>query len=298
MKLPLIISANLMVLAFFVSHCNNITGSTFDSAYVDYDYQRTGYKFYEPAKQMELHNDLVEISGLGVVDDNTLAAVEDETGHVYLLSTEDGSVLRKIKFGKQGDYEGVELIGDDVYVLKSNGTLYSFKLTRQDEVEAREIETVFSSKNDLEGLGHDGQSLLIACKASGNIDGNKVKGKAVYRYYIPGSKLITKEVVDIEKDQLSAFVNDRSYFNEIRQFDPSAIAKHPISKDIYILSADHILVILSADYQLKEVVKLDKNIYKQPEGISFASDGTMYISNEGKGGKATLVKLLYNNIKK
>lgn len=298
LKIPLIISVNFLLLSFFVSHCNTITESEFDSTYVDYDYQKAPYQFYEPTKEITLHSDLAEISGLGVVDDKTLAAVEDESGYVYLLSADDGNILSKIKFGKQGDYEGVEVIGDQVYVLKSNGTLYAFRLTSEGQVEAEEIETMFSKNNDTEGLARDGESLLIACKASGDIDGNEVQGKAVYRYHIPTSKTMTKEMVDLEEDDLTNFVKQRIYFNKIRQFDPSAIAIHPLSNDIYILSADHILVVLDTDYQLKEIVKLDKSIYKQPEGISFAPDGTMYLSSEGGGGSGRLFKLLYNSIEK
>lgn len=296
-KTPLFIISLILLLGVLFSNCSQVGESSYDSVYLDYNYQKLGYHFFEPDDQTSLHNDLREISGLAMVDDMTLTAVEDERGYLYLISAKDGRMMSKIKFGKRGDYEGVEVIGSKVYVMKSNGKLYSFDLTDNDQVEAQETETTFSSKNDVEGLAYNGQFLLIACKGSGDIDGNKVKGKGVYQYYLQSAKTVTNELVDIEKGDLEDFIKSRAFFNRIDDFDPSAIAVHPITHDIYILSADKVLVILTPEYQLKEVVKLDPRIYRQPEGMCFASDGTLFIANEGDGGRGRLIKLLFNTAK-
>ena len=44
------------------------------------------------------------------------------------------------------------------------------------------------------------------------------------------------------------------------------------------------------------MIKLKKKIHEQPEGIVFAQDGTMYISNEGKEGKGKIYKFAYNEV--
>ena len=44
---------------------------------------------------------------------------------------------------------------------------------------------------------------------------------------------------------------------------------------------------------MRHMVKLKKKIHEQPEGIVFAQDGTLYISNEGKDGKAKIYKFAY-----
>lgn len=297
LKIPLFIIGLILLLGVLFSNCGVVGESSYDSVYLDYNYQELGYQFFEPDEQTSLHNDLREISGLATVDDMTLAAVEDERGYLYLISAKDGRMKSKIKFGKRGDYEGVEVIGSKVYVMKSNGKLYSFDLTDDDQAQAQEIETAFSSKNDVEGLAHNGQFLLVVCKGSGDIEGNKVKGKGVYQYYLQSEKTVTNELMDIEKEDLEDFIKSRAFFNKIKDFDPSSIAVHPITKDIYILSADQVLVALTPEYQLKEVVKLDPKLYRQPEGMCFTSDGTMFISNEGDGGRGRLIKLLFNTAK-
>jgi uncharacterized protein YjiK len=38
------------------------------------------------------------------------------------------------------------------------------------------------------------------------------------------------------------------------------------------------------------MVKLRSKVHAQPEGICFSPDGTLYISNEGDGGDATILQ--------
>ena len=74
-------------------------------------------------------------------------------------------------------------------------------------------------------------------------------------------------------------------------FSPSAIAVHPKTGQMYVLSSvGKILVVLDAKGNVQKVEKLDKSEYRQPEGLCFAKDGTMYMSSEGKGGKARIYR--------
>lgn len=266
-----------------------------DSTYIDYDEAALGYKFYEPTLDLKLEDELEETSGLAYVDRSTLATIEDENGDLYLIDSQTGETKRKIKFHKDGDYESVEIVNQTVYVMKSNGDLYYFEMPDEDEVDAEEVDTEFSSKNNLEGMGYDGEKLLIACKNSGDVDDNEVDGKAVYSFDLSEKKVSKKEAFSITEDELDAFIKDRKYFDNVKDFDPSGIAVHPITGDIYLLSADHVLVVFTKNYELKEVVKLDDDIYRQPEGICFAPDGTLYISSEGAGKSAKLFQLLYQD---
>ena len=69
-------------------------------------------------------------------------------------------------------------------------------------------------------------------------------------------------------------------------FGPSGIAIHPKTREIYIISSvGKLLVILDKKGNLKYFEKLNADIFKQPEGICFEQDGTLYISSEGKSGK-------------
>jgi len=74
-------------------------------------------------------------------------------------------------------------------------------------------------------------------------------------------------------------------------FQPSGIAVHPVSNEYYIVaSVGKLLIVLGRDFEILSITKLDKRFFKQPEGICFDESGTLFISNEGKGSKATILK--------
>ena len=256
---------------------------------MDYDEAKVPYKLYEPDAEYSLDHDLEEISGLSVVSEGELAAIEDENGILYLLNAKNGKVIRKIKFAKDGDYEALEVVHGRAYIAKSNGDIYSFDISGEDEIEADEVDTEFSSHNDIEGMTALGAKLLISCKGQGELDDNDVEGKAVY-IYNPETKSLEDHAFNYKEKDLEDLIAGRKFFNKIHHFDPSAIAIHPITSDVYWLSADKILVVLTDDYKLKEIIKLDGRKFRQPEGICFSKDGTLYISSEGNGGDGKIFK--------
>ena len=78
------------------------------------------------------------------------------------------------------------------------------------------------------------------------------------------------------------------------KFDPSAAAINPVNKKLYILSsAGNLLVIADNRGKPLEAYNLNPNNHPQAEGIAFAPNGDMYISNEGKYGKPTLLLFRY-----
>ncbi|MBK7408618.1 MAG: SdiA-regulated domain-containing protein [Saprospirales bacterium] len=78
-------------------------------------------------------------------------------------------------------------------------------------------------------------------------------------------------------------------------FAPSALAIHPLTGHLYLLSSvGKLLVVLDRETgAIIYVQKLKKSVHPQPEGICFDPDGTMYISNEGKDGNGLIHKFAY-----
>lgn len=283
---------SLLFVASLSTNCNTFIAERTDSVYMDYDYDKLGYKLYAPMAKHFLPYDLEEISGLSYYKDGLLAAVEDEDGILFLIETKSGEIAKKIEFGDSGDYEGVEIIDDHVFVLDSDGDIFDFRLSDGD-IDVDKEETELSASNDTEGLGRLGNDLLIALKGSGDIDDNKVDGKAIYRYSVFKRKIYEKEFLSIDEERLNEFISKRKYFNKVNDFDPSGIAVHPITNDIYLLSADKVIVVFNQEKNIKEVIRLNPITYNQAEGICFAPDGTLYISSEGDGGKGKLMTIKY-----
>jgi len=271
------------------------------------DYQFP-YQANEPGQSWELPSKLVEISGLSYADKNRLACVQDERGNIYIFNLESGEVEERIDFGGAGDYEGIEIIEDDAWVIKSNGTLYKVKNYLEDaEPKVKEYPTALSKKNDVEGLAYHpvNKNLLIACKGHPFVDKKEGKGfRAIYSFNRETKKIDMEPFLLIEMDAIKYYKNYNTmtqpgvellaYFDSSKgdlSFQPSGIAIHPISGNIYILgSVGNLLLVFSREHQVLAMIDLRSKIHPQPEGICFDPDGTMYISNEGDGGNGTILK--------
>lgn len=255
----------------------------------------------------KLPKELREISGMSFLSKKKLYCVQDEKGIVYIYDLKKNVVHEKIHFGKNDDFEGVTAAGENLYALKSNGTLFKIQnFKHDDKAKAMKINTFLNKKFDCEGLCFDKKNnqLLVACKGSPN---EKKFYKYVYCFDIKTQKLIKKPYLKIRIDDVHAMKKSSNtqkiYDKAIHKaggnntvFNPSGIAVHPITNDIYILSAEgNTLVVMNEKKKMIYAVHLKKSLFMQPEGITFGSNGTMYISNEGHGQKATVKSFKYNS---
>jgi uncharacterized protein YjiK len=269
------------------------------------------YRLLKPDKQQFLPPKLNEISGLSIMDTKRFACVQDEKGNIYVLNFITAEIEKKINFADDGDFEGIALVGDTAWALKSNGSLYRVKdfMKGEEVLRAKKFETDLSKKNDCEGLAFDeiNNRLLIACKGHPYIDSKKGSHKkAIYKFDLEKNKLNKDPVfiLDLEKiknfreyntmtklgiDLLSAFDENKGDVT----FQPSDLAVHPITQNIYVLGAvGDMLIVLNPEGEILLMVDLHDVLFKQPEGICFDKDGTLYISNEGGEGRATILKYI------
>ncbi len=264
------------------------------------------YNLQKPDKIWRPSHKLREISGLSFASPDKIASIQDEKGYLFLLDTIKGKTSEKIKFAKDGDYEGVEIVGDDAWIIKSNGDLYQLK-NYKTKRQSFKHKTPLSKHNNVEGLAYDASdnSLLIACKGYPFLKKQK-RGKAfktVYKFDLNRKQLIEKPFLLLSLDSLKKYkyysksdemgIKVVSKINESEgdpTFQPSAIAIHPLTKNIYILSSvGKTLLVVDTEGQLKLMMKLNPEWHPQPEGICFEPNGTLYISNEGKKSRAKII---------
>jgi hypothetical protein len=78
------------------------------------------------------------------------------------------------------------------------------------------------------------------------------------------------------------------------EFKPSAAGINPVNGKLYIIaSVGKLLAVYDKDMKLESVFHLDPVLYNQPEGLTFAPNGDLYISNEGGEGIARIYKFNY-----
>lgn len=266
------------------------------------------YEMDKPEKSWELPKKLVEISGLSFIDKNRLACVQDEKGNIYIFNLKTGEVEKKIKFSSDGDYEGIEIIKNDAWILKSNGTLFKVKNYFKDkEPTTKKYTTVLTNKNDAEGLTYDpiNNTLLIACKGHPFVDDKEGKEfKAIYSFSLKTKELELEPFLFIEMDTIKFYKNYNTmtrmgvelmaYFDSSKgdvSFQPSGIAIHPMSGNLYILaSVGNLLTVFSREGEMLALIDLITKTHPKPEGICFSPNGTLYIASEGDNNYGTISK--------
>lgn len=249
-----------------------------------------GYNF-ELGQKVFLPDVLHEISGIAFPHekDDLIYAVEDESGKVYSFPPTEPSLRREVVFAGPGDYEGVAINEGLVWVLKSNGTLYSFPLDQTNQKKANGVKEAKNviPKGEYESLAASDGLLYVICKDCPIDKGSTLTSGYVLEYSEKGD--VTKKAefkLDAEKINQKASLKGK-------RIRPSALTQHPSTKQWYILSSiDKMLVVADENWQIVDAYSLNPKLFNQPESIAFDSQKNLYIGNEGgdKTRKSTLLK--------
>ena len=267
-----------------------------DSVYLVMSNDNILYDLTNPAEMFELPGELEEISGLTFYRNNQIMCIQDEDGKAFIYDTFSKNIIYEEKFDKDDDYEGVEIVDRFVYVVNSEGDLFHFELKL--DPEADRDKTPLSDANDVEGLGYlpSKHFLLLACKERAQLSTAKsIEGKAVYAYDINQEKLLEEPYLIIKNKDIAGLIKQNDYsMAKHFPFKPSAIAVHPVDQSVYILaSVGKLLIIIDKNKKLEKIIPLPPEHFIQPEGICFDPEGNLFISNEGKGGKANILRFTY-----
>lgn len=222
---------------------------------------------------------LLEVSGIAWMDADRFACVQDELGKIFIFNARLNKIEKEIPFGPNGDYEGVAVVGKNLYVLRADGTLFGVENFASDKPNVKMYKTHLGKKQDCESLAYDDKNnrLLVAVKEE---DSFSKDYKGIYGFDLTSKAMSSTPVYKINlKDAIFEQVDEEKTKNLI---SPSDIDINPLNGSIYILEGTvPKLLIMSPEGKLLSLYKLDKKEFPQPEGITFADNGTMFISNEG-----------------
>lgn len=248
------------------------------------------YDLSEPDEIHELPDILQEISALTITPNGDLACVQDEEGIIFFYNLDKKEITNRIIFAKAGDYEGIEFVGEIVYVLRSDGTIFEIENLGKENQNVTTYDTYLNEKNDTEGLGYDGETnhLLIACKGKGKT--TKMvhdDSKTVFSFDLTTKRLVDNPIIEFKKEALYDFIKLNNLkklsfkLNKKMPFNPSGIA---MQNGLYftIASAGKMLIVMDKANEIQWIEKLDKDIMPKPEGITFDKSGNLFIASEGK----------------
>lgn len=248
---------------------------------------------YTIIHKWDMPDELNEISGINWLSDDRMACVQDEEGIIYIYNFNTELVEKKVNFAKSGDYEALAIVDSTAYVMESSGKLFEVSNYLSTNFQTKEYQIPFSGKNNIESLVADSTNnrLLFTVK---NKDPNSVSYKGIYVFNLETKTTETLPILKIPITD-SIFQIKGNKADKPFNFYPSEIAIHPKNNNIYVLSGKNPrLLIMDQSGKILKLHQLNKKSFPQPEGISFSSEGVIFISNEGKKGTANILEVEFD----
>ena len=239
-----------------------------------------GYDLNNPEKY-NMPEKLTEISGLAFKNGNadSVYAEEDETGRVYYFKPGDKQI-QHAEFGKDGDYEDIAVVSNQVVMMRSDATFFIFPVNNLRSAVIDGVQKISDvlPKGEYEGMYADERAnqLYVLCKNC-KID-NASKTNSGYILDIDATGTIKQSgQFNVSVKEITAITGQKKI-----TFHPSAITKNKGTNEWYILSSvNKMLVVTGADWKVKNVYPLNPSLFIQPEGMAFDVQRNLYISNEG-----------------
>lgn len=227
----------------------------------------------------KLPKKLREASGLALTSGGRLVTHNDELGVVYVLDSADARVLGSISLGHftpEDDFEGIAVKQDTIFLVTSNGNIFRFRMAPLgSRVAFGVLKTPLTSANNVEGLEYDPETdcLLLACKGKAGISRREREQwkeyRAVYAFSLAEGRLLPEPRFLIAVKEVGG------------RFNPSGIARHPLSGTFFVLAAEGSrLLELSPSGELLGSQEIRAKENPNPEGIAFLSDGTLVLVND------------------
>jgi hypothetical protein len=151
----------------------------------------------------------------------------------------------------------------------------------------QKIKLKLKKKYDPEGMCYSKEKgyLLVSCK--GDPEPESVK-RNVFAFDLQKKKLLKKPFFTIDARKLNVYDPGKS-------FNPSGIAIHPKSHDIYMIGTRSLKLIIRLDSKGRKILgekKLKGRVFKQPEGISFLKNGDLVLASEAQDNSQAKIFLM------
>jgi uncharacterized protein YjiK len=230
---------------------------------------------------------LREVSGIAYLGPNRFACVQDEQGTIFIYNTDAGKIEKEIDFAGPGDYEGIALVGQTAYVVRSDGRLYEINDLESSAPAISVHPAPFAETKNIEGICYDPKNNRLLLSVKEESDYSKAY-KGIYAF-----DLLTKKM-----DETAVYKIDfnHSIFGGGSQNEdvllPSEVQLHPVTGNIYLTDAKNTqLLVLCPDGTFKTRYKISESEFYKPEGIAFSPTGELFISNEGKIEKGNILQV-------
>jgi hypothetical protein len=217
---------------------------------------------------------LREVSGIAIAGPLRVYGVQDELGAVFEYDLATEAIHQVHRFTDVGDFEGIAVHGGKLFVLRSDGKLFTLDASTGAQIGEQQLRL---PALNYEGLcaQPDGSLLLVAKEAAVVGDPDL---RPVHR--IRDGKVEPYKMLDVGEVARRFAKDFPALATGGLRFSPSAAAVDPASGKLFVLSASDRLLAIYGD-ALERVLPLPAADHYKPEGLAFLPNGDLLISNEG-----------------
>lgn len=258
--------------------------------------------FLRLERTLPLPKQLREISGIAW-DGKQLLGVQDELGKVFTIGDE-GEVVTAERFGPKADYEDLAIVGDRLFVLRSDGMLLELARGAPDKVIAEVLLDVPEGAPEYESIAHDPrrQRLLFAPKVDLKDKRQDPDRRSIFAFDLQTRRPLPEPVLELSLRAVEARAAAlgvalplaRSGKGQVRtdlQLRISALAVQPQTDRVWVLSAtDRVLLTATLRGEIERVHCFAASELPQPEGLCFAAPGQLWIASEAGTKPAKLCR--------
>lgn len=261
-----------------------------------------GYELGRALRAFSLPPELREVSGITATGPDTVACVQDEHGAIFQFDLVTGRVTGHQRFGPAGDYEGLTLVGDEYWVLRSDGTL--LRVVRDGRgLATADRHVLVSAHRNWEGVAFDraeSRLLLVPKDVPKGSDKEERDERLVFGFDLKTRRLgpeplLTLRVKDLaaQARRLGFEVPTKLTGKGLERTDlklrVAEVAVHPETGEFWLLSAlDRILLVVDRGGRLRALHQFAESELPKPEALTFLPDGRLAIASEGETGPAVL----------
>lgn len=244
-----------------------------------------------------LPRELREVSAITALDERTLACVQDEVGALFLVDLSGERPPQVRSFGAPGDYEGLARVGDDYWVLRSDGLLLRLA-SRGGRLEVASSHQMSAEHDNWEGLCFDrGRGLLLVLpKDRASKEKERRDERSVWAFDPSTGTMQPQPVLLLDVSSLveqaegiglglPTRTTAKGKKSRSLKMLGSEILEVPGTGELLLLSAvDRALLRVDGAGRLLGLLVFDSEELPQPEGMTWLPDGRLLIASEGKDG--------------
>ena len=239
-----------------------------------------------PDARWELPPALSEISGAATTADGRLLVHGDEQALIFELDPRRGEIVKRFAFGDpavRGDFEGITVADERVYLTTSDGVIYAGPEGRDGEAVRSEVyHTGLGTRCEIEGLTFEpaDRTLLLSCKKARS---QALRGWiAVFRWSVDRHVLLPDP-----RPLLPLSAVTRRIGGE--EFRISDLVRDPGTGHYLLLAGpERAIAEITPEGQVVAVARLRAGAHRQAEALAMGPDGALLVGDEAAGKRATL----------